>query len=169
MPVWKDRAFVDDKWQAVADDAPLPADVPAVVGLKRWRDERETLARRNAPLGLRIDPGSDWRDLVADLPRFALVVLTIPKYADGRAFSIARLLRERDGYKGEIRASGVYIIDQVPYMMRVGIDSFDTADPLVIRAFEEGLWPEVPHYLQPAFDRGQEVPEGTRPWVRRRR
>jgi phosphoadenosine phosphosulfate reductase len=168
MPLWKDRAFVENNWQVVTDGEPVPADVPVVLSLKRWREERAALAQRNAPIALQIDPGFDWSDIVADLPRFPVIVVTIPKYADGRAFSIARLLRERDGYKGEIRASGTYIIDQVPFMMRVGIDAFLTADPLVIKAFEAGLWPEVPHYLQPAYDHGAEVPDGTRPWVRKR-
>lgn len=168
MPLWKSGAFVDDNWQVVPDGEPLPADAPAVVSLRRWREEKDALAGRNAPLGLQIDPGSDWRDILADLPRFPLIVVTIPKYADGRAFSIARLLRERDGYKGEIRATGPYIIDQVPFMLRVGIDAFATDDPLLIAAFEKGEWPEVPHYLQPAWSGDGEVPAGTRPWIRKR-
>ena len=168
MPLWKSRTFVEDRWQMVADDAPVPADVPVVLSLRRWRENRATLAARNAPLGMQIDPGGDWRDVVADLPRFPVIVLTIPKYADGRAFSIARLLRERDGYTGEIRAAGVYIIDQVPFMMRVGIDAFLTSDPVLIKAFETGVWPEVPHYLQPAWSGDGEVPAGTRPWIRKR-
>jgi phosphoadenosine phosphosulfate reductase len=168
MPLWKNRAFVDDPWQPVADGEPVPADVPAIVSLKRWRAERPALSERNAPLGLQIDPGSDWSDVVADLPRFPVIVVTISKYADGRAFSIARLLRERDGYKGEIRAVGPYIIDQVPFMLRVGIDAFVATDPILIRAMEEGVWPEVPHYLQPAWPGDGEVPAGTRPWARKR-
>ena len=168
MPLWKSGTFVEDPWQPVADDAPVPADAPVVLSLKRWRAERDTLAQRNAPIALQIDPDNDWHDVVSDLPRFPVIVVTIPKYADGRAFSIARLLRDRDGYKGEIRASGNYIIDQVPYMARVGIDAFLTSDPALINAFEKGEWPEVPHYLQPAFDHGAEVPAGTRPWIRKK-
>ncbi len=168
MPLWKSGAFVEDGWQIVPDGEPLPADAPAVVSLKRWREERDTLAGRNAPLGLVIEPGSVWTDILADLPRFPLIVVTIPKYADGRAFSIARLLRERDGYTGEIRATGHYIIDQVPLMMRVGIDSFATDDPILVAAFQKGEWPEVPHYLQPAWSGDGEVPAGTRPWIRKR-
>lgn len=168
MPIWKSGAFVEDSWQVVPDDVAVPAGAPAVVSLKRWREEREALAARNAPLGLVIEPGSVWADVVADLPRFPLIVVTIPKYADGRAFSIARLLRERDGYAGEIRATGNYIIDQVPFMMRVGIDAFETDDPILIAAFEKGEWPEVPHYLQPAWSGDGEVPAGTRPWIRKR-
>jgi uncharacterized protein (DUF934 family) len=168
MPLWKSGAFVDDPWRIVPDDAPLPTDAPAIVSLKRWRAERDALGGRNAPLGLLIDPGSDWNDIVADLPRFPVIVVTIPKYADGRAFSIARLLRERDGYRGEIRAAGNYIIDQVPFMVRVGIDAFETSDPVLIAAFEKGEWPEVPYYLQPAWTGDGEVPAGTRPWARKR-
>jgi phosphoadenosine phosphosulfate reductase len=168
MPLWKSGAFIEDNWRVVPDGEPVPAGAPVVVSLKRWHEERAVLAMRNAPLGLLIEPGSVWTDIVADLPRFPLIVVTIPKYADGRAFSIARLLRERDGYRGEIRATGNYIIDQVPFMMRVGIDAFETSDPILIAAFEKGEWPEVPHYLQPAFDHGTEVPAGTRPWIRKR-
>ena len=168
MPLWKAGAFVEDPWQAVADDQAVPADVPAIVTLKRWRAEREALAARNAPLALQIDAGSDWLDVVPDLPRFPVIVVTIPKYADGRAFSIARLLRERDGYRGEIRATGIYIIDQVPYMMRVGIDAFVATDPILVKSFEDGVWPEVPHYLQPAWPDDGELPAGTRPWIRKR-
>jgi phosphoadenosine phosphosulfate reductase len=168
MSLFKNRKAVADDWRVVADDAPIPDSDKVVVSLKRWRAERSTLAARNAPLGLMIQAGEKWDDVVADLPRFPVIVVTIPKYADGRAFSIARLLRERDGYQGEIRATGQYIIDQVPFMMRVGIDAFETSDPNLIRAFETGVWPEVPHYLQPAFDEGKTVPAGTRPWARKR-
>lgn len=168
MPLWKDGKSVEDAWSVVADDAPLPEGVPAIVSLKRWRTERETLGARNEPLGLLIPPGGTWTDIAGDLGRFPVIVVPIEKYADGRAFSIARLLRERDGYKGEIRATGPYIIDQVPFMRRVGIDAFETSDPVLIKAFETGEWPEVPHYLQPALDDGRERAPGTRPWRRER-
>ena len=168
MPLWKNGGFVEDSWQIVADDAPVPDGAPAIVSLKRWRDERATLAARNAPLGLLIAPGSKWDDIAGDLPRFPVIAVTIPKYADGRAFSIARLLRERDHYAGEIRAIGDYIIDQVPLMRRVGIDAFQTSDPILIKALESGKWPEVPHYLQPALEGAAEVPAGTRPWGRKK-
>ena len=133
---------------------------------QRVSDERATLSERNAPLGLVIAPGSIWTDIVADLPRFPVIAVTIPKYADGRAFSIARLLRDRDGYAGEIRAIGDYIIDQMPYMKRVGIDAFVIDNPIVEAGLKRGLWPEVTDYTQPAI--GNEIPAGTRPWTRKR-
>ena len=168
MPLWKNGRFIDDDWTIVPDGEPLPENGKAIVSLKRWREDRATLETRAAPLGLLIAPGDQWTDIAADLERFAVIALAIPRYADGRAFSIARLLRERDGYAGEIRALGTYIIDQVPLMARVGIDAFLTDDAILIAALARGDWPEVPHYLQPALDGTGEVPAGTRPWARRR-
>jgi len=168
MPLWKNGTFVDDPWRFVADDAPLPDDEPVFVTLARWRTEREALAARNAPLGLVLPPGSEWSDITADLSRFPVIAVEIPKFGDGRAFSIARLLRERDGYTGEIRAVGTYIIDQVPLMRRVGIDAFEAADPMLVKALEAGEWPEVPHYLQPAIG-DVHAPGETRPWARVRK
>ena len=149
MALWKNGQFVEDTWQFVADDAPLPDDVPVFVTLKRGRAERETLAQRNAPLGLVFAPGSVWTDIAGDLPRFPAIAVEIPKYADGRAFSMARLLRERDGYQGEIRAVGAYIIDQVPLMLRVGIDSFAVANETALRRLAEGRLPAIPVHYQP--------------------
>lgn len=168
MPLWKSGAFIDNPWQAVPDGEAIPADTPVFVSLKRWREEGAALAARNAPLGLVIEPGSDWSDVVSDLGRFPVIVVTVPKFGDGRAFSIARLLRERDGYAGEIRAVGTFTIDQVPLMARVGIDAFDSSEPLTTKAFNEHVWPEVPHYTQPAWPGDGEVPAGTRPWIRKR-
>lgn len=168
MPLWKNGNFVENSWRVVEDDAQLPDGDNVIVSLNRWRDEREVLSERNAPLGLLIPPGSEWSDIVDDLPRFPVVAVTIPKYADGRASSIARLLRDRDGYKGEIRVFGDYIIDQMPYMMRVGIDAFEIGDPILVTALEQGQWPEVTDYLQPALDSEREIPAGTRPWARKK-
>ena len=165
MPLWKNGQFVEDDWRFVADDAPLPDDAPAFVTLVRWRAERDTLAERNAPLGIVLPPGSVWTDIADDLGRFPAIAVEIPKFADGRAFSMARLLRERDGYQGEVRAVGGFFIDQVPMLRRVGVDAFQTEDPRVIAALEAGEWPEVPHYLQPAIG-DVPAPGESRPWAR---
>lgn len=167
MPIWKQQEFAENDWQTVADDAPLPADAPALVSLTRWRAEKDALAGRNAAIGLVIQPGEDWDDIVDDLSRFPVIAVAFPKFADGRAFSIARRLRDRDGYAGEIRAVGDYFLDQMPFMSRVGIDAFQVDDPILQEQLKRGDWPEVPHYLQPVDEDG-EVPVGTRPWARMR-
>ena len=165
MALWKEGAFVANPWRFVPEETPLPEGVRVLVTPERFRAEREALTGRNIPIGLFLAPDADWSDIRGDLSRFAVIAVSFPKFADGRAFSIARLLRERDGYDGEIRAVGDYFIDQVPFMRRVGIDAFETDDPVLKRAFEAGEWPEVPHYLQPGALAG-ETSAGKRPWAR---
>lgn len=129
MALIKDRRLVDDDpWVRVADDAPLPEDRPTIVGLKRWRAERDCLAALNRPLGLALEPDDPLDDAIPDLGRFDLVALSFPKFGDGRAFSTARLLRRRYGFKGEIRAIGDVFKDQLSFMARCGFDSFDLKD-----------------------------------------
>lgn len=129
MALIKDRRLVeDDPWVGVADDAPLPENRPAIVGLKRWRAERESLAALNRPLGLLLEPDDPLDDAIRDLGRFDLIALSFPKFGDGRAFSKARLLRSRLGYKGELRAVGDVFKDQLLFMARCGFDSFDLKD-----------------------------------------
>ena len=64
-----------------------------------------------------------------------LIVLNFPKFTDGRAYSQARLLRERLGYTGELRATGAVFLDQLPFMLRCGFDSFESDQ----KGFEEAL------------------------------
>ncbi|MCX5478769.1 DUF934 domain-containing protein [Kaistia geumhonensis] len=166
MALWKHGVFVEDGFTHVHGEAELPHHGGAIVGLARYREEREALLAWPRPLGVVIEPGADWTDLVPDLDRFAVVAADLPKFADGRAFSIGRLLRERDGFRGELRAVGAFFLDQIPLLRRVGFDAFETHDPIVIKGLAEGRWPEVKEYLQPASENG-EVPAGKRPWARR--
>ena len=166
MPLWKNRAFAEDPFRRVADDEPIGAAEAVIVSLARFENERETLLARAAPLGVVVPPGSDWSSLVPDLGRLAVIAVEMPKFADGRAFSIGRLLRDREGYRGELRAVGDFFLDQVPFLIRVGFDAFAVENPVVEKGLREGRWPEVKEYLQPVAEVG-EVPAGTRPWIRR--
>jgi uncharacterized protein (DUF934 family) len=115
-----------DSWVAVAEDAALPGDAPALVSLARLKSEAEALAGRNAPLGVRL-PSDTPPEAVADLlDRLDLVAIEFPKFRDGRGFTIARTLRERFGYKGDIRAMGHFLPDQFGAMIACGFTSFVT-------------------------------------------
>ena len=162
--IWKYGAFRRDAWVSVADGEPLP-ETPVILSRKRWLAEREALTSRNAPLGLLIAAGEAVDDLAADLGRFALIALDFPKFSDGRAFSIARLLREKHGHTGELRAVGNVLSDQIPFMRRVGFDAFEVTHGPTRRAFIEGRIVEVTLYYQPTG--AAEPPAGTRPWLRR--
>jgi uncharacterized protein (DUF934 family) len=165
-PVWRGTAFHTDAWTKHTDDEPLP-DAPVILSKTRWLAERDRLAGRNAPLGLQIEPSEAIDDLAADFARFALIALNFPKFADGRAFSLARLLREKHGFTAELRAVGAVLSDQIPYMRRVGFDTFAVTHAPTRRALAEGRIPEVTLYYQPASV--PEPPTGRRPWLRRGR
>jgi len=68
----------------------------------------------------------DVETLKGELGRLNVVILDFPKFTDGRAYSQARLLRGRLGYKGELRAKGAVFLDQLPFLLRVGFDAFES-------------------------------------------
>ncbi|MBI2977394.1 MAG: DUF934 domain-containing protein, partial [Rhodospirillales bacterium] len=120
MPLLKEGAFVADPWVTVADGADIPADVPVIVSQERWLERAKELAGRNAPIGVRLKSHQSPETIAEDLHRFSLVALEFPHFKDGRAYSYARLLRERYGFKGEIRAVGNVLRDQHLFMIRCG-------------------------------------------------
>lgn len=78
---------------------------------------------------VRIEAGDDARALLSHLARLELVEVAFPSFRDGRGYSTARLLREA-GYKGELRAQGDVLVDQIPFMRRCGFDSFAPEQPV---------------------------------------
>ncbi len=104
--------------------------------------------------------------LVEHLPRLSLIALSFPKFSDGRAYSTARLLRERLGFSGELRAVGDVLADQIPLMRRCGITSFAVSHAPTRTALLAGRLAEMHHYYQPVPTAPREGPSGTRPWLR---
>ncbi|MEI9995721.1 MAG: DUF934 domain-containing protein [Rhizomicrobium sp.] len=129
----------EDAFVTLADDAALPADGGAIVSLTRFRNERERLLARNAPIGVRLKAAENPESLGADVSRLSVVALEFPAFNDGRAFSWARILRTRLGFTGEVRAVGHFIYDQVNYQRRVGFDAWETSLTVeqIARAFSE--------------------------------
>jgi uncharacterized protein (DUF934 family) len=110
-------------------------------------------AQDNAPFGVVLQPADDVRSLVPMLERVAIIALTFPAFSDGRGFSQAMLLRERLGYKGELRAIGTVLLDQVPLMLRTGFDSFEVHHAPTIERLVERRLPGIDLHYQPAADR----------------
>lgn len=116
----RNRAVAQDDYAVVADDQPLAAGAKAIAPLARVQAEAGV-----APQGVRIPNTADVAALWPLLKERALIVLEFPAFPDGRAYSQARTLRDRFGYKGEIRATGAAVVlDQIQLMQRCGIDSF---------------------------------------------
>ncbi len=122
--VIKHRRIIADDWRHIDDTETLP-DGPVIVSLARWRRERAALLARGGALGVRLPNTAAVADLAAELPYWQVVALEFPKFADGRAYSQARLLRERYGYTGELRAVGDVLRDQLFFMARTGFDAFE--------------------------------------------
>ncbi|MBL8226804.1 MAG: DUF934 domain-containing protein [Chromatiales bacterium] len=113
----------------------VPATGAVIVSLARWQADREALLARGTLVGVRLKSDQHPGVLAADLPRLAVIALEFPKFRDGRAYTYARLLRERYGYAGELRAVGDVLQEQLNYMRRCGFDSFDLASPDPERAW----------------------------------
>jgi uncharacterized protein (DUF934 family) len=165
MPLWRREGFVEDKWAFLGDDAPAPEEGAIVVSLKRWLSEHGTLSARPGPVGVAVEAGADAQAHLADLSNRPLVALAFDKFADGRSFSYARLLRDRLGFRGELRAIGDVLIDEIPLMLRCGFESFEVANAPTLHALQAGRLPGSPLHYQPASAH-DETGEGTRPWLR---
>ena len=151
MPLIKDGQVADDPWLRLADEEQPEAGQPVIVSLERWQAERETLMGRNAPLGLWLRAGQSPAEVADDLRYFALVALEFPKFNDGRAFSYARLLRERYGYQGEVRAVGEVLRDLLLYMHRCGFTTFQIDRDDAAERWQAAL-EEVSVWYQPTAD-----------------
>ncbi len=156
MPLIKDNAFADDHFTTVNDDEPMPEN-GTIVSLARLRRDRDTLMVRNAPLGVRLKADETPETLGGDLHRLSVVVLEFPKFRDGRAFSWARMLRTRLGFKGEVRASGHFLYDQLAFMKRVGFDSFEVRENFTLAEFERAMG-EMRYVYQPSADGKPTIP-----------
>ena len=127
--VIKGREVVADDWSVLRleeDEAAEMAIVPEgkiIVPLATWLAQRESLAAR-AQIGVWIGADERPETLQADLEKFAVIAVDFPKFTDGRGYSIAYNLRKRLGYRGELRAIGDVLRDQLFSMHRVGFDAY---------------------------------------------
>ena len=136
MALINNGALVEDDFVYLDDDANLPEDDAVIVSLERWQASRENLLRRSAPVGLLLKSDQLPECIGEGLQRLAVIALEFPAFRDWRAYSYARLLRDKYAYKGELRAVGDILLEQLHFMVRTGFDSFEfeTDDPL--RDFE---------------------------------
>jgi uncharacterized protein (DUF934 family) len=123
MRVIKDRKIVDDDWVLLAPDALVPATGDVIVSVAQWNSGRESFAGRSGKVGVRLKSNESPEQIQA-LDQVPLIAVEFPSFTDGRGYTSARLLRERHAYRGELRAVGDVLRDQLFYMARCGIDSF---------------------------------------------
>ena len=142
----KDRKVVSDPWRLLepAADGRLPEVPPqgdVIFPLAVWQSRREELLVRPGRIGVWLGPDEDPARIAEDLRLFGVVAVRFPKLTDGRGYSAGRLLRERYGYKGELRAFGDVQRDQLLFLHQCGFDAFalrEGEDPQeALAAFDE--------------------------------
>jgi len=156
MPLIKDGRAATDPWTDVGLEEPLPGSGPVIVPLARWREDRDALLARGGALGVRLASSELIDEVADDLGHLDLVALEFPHFKDGRHYSTARLLRERHGFPGEVRAVGNVLRDQFLFMHRCGFDAYEVADDATVEAWSDAIR-EYSVWYQPTAD--------GRPWI----
>lgn len=162
--VWRNGRFESDGWRRLADDDPIPSDGQVILSVRRFVAEATAGTVGNRPLGVLLEPADKVVDLVPHLHLLSVVAIDFPKYNDGRGFSHAAQLA-RHGFRGEVRAVGNVLIDQITFMKRLGFTAFQVSHAVTRRYLIQNKDPAPKHYYQPSVR--SEPPAGTRPWLRR--
>lgn len=114
-----------DGWQVFEGNAgALAPGADVLIPLDEWRERAQVWKARSGRLGLLLSPPDDVLSLAQDLDHFDLIAVNFPRFSDGRGYSTARLLRDRLGWEGELRAVGDVLRDQLFLLARCGFDSF---------------------------------------------
>jgi uncharacterized protein (DUF934 family) len=137
MPLVKDGKIAADPFVHVPDGAELPGDGAILVPAARFLEDPQAILKRGGKVGVIWPNNRDVDDLVPYLDRLAAVALVFPSFRDGRAYSQARLLRERHGFVGELRATGQVLRDQFVFMLRAGFDALEVKKQADAEAFAE--------------------------------
>ena len=142
----KERRISTDSWRLLepGPNGALP-EVPAagdvIVPLAAWQAGRVALLARTGRLGVWLDSSEGPETVAADLGHFAVIAVNFQKFSDGRGYSTARLLRERHGYKGELRAVGDVLRDHLLFLEQCGFDACALRDDQdaedALRAFDD--------------------------------
>lgn len=140
MKIIKDKKIIEDNWTHIADDEEIE-NGNITISASRWLKEKTALSNHQGKLGIRLSPSNTAEEIADDLQNISLIALEFPIFTDGRLFSQARLLRNQYDFDKEIRAMGNYMPDQVFYLSRVGVNSFQLEDseklPLALSTLED--------------------------------
>lgn len=139
MPVFENGSVIPDHWEHAGDEDHLPAGRNFIVCLDRLKRDHEFLFSREVPLGVKITTGDKAADIAEFLDRLDLVMVEFPKFRDGRGFGLARELRERYGYEGEIRATGHLLADQYALLLRCGFTNVEVPDTAKLDVWQAAL------------------------------
>ncbi len=135
------RQRIEDRWIRLTDDQDIEDQSHIIVSLHRLIRDWHQLQLQEISIAVEIGADAVVEDVLFALPKLEMIVLHFEAFADGRAFSQAKLLRDRYGFSGDIRARGDVIRDQLAFMQRCGFNQFEIGDDedseLALLAFNE--------------------------------
>ena len=134
------REVVPDDWRYIGED-PAGEDLALILPLARWHEERSNWWLWAGRLGVRIGPTDRVELLKPDLTRLSLIAIEFGGPSEGRGYTQARVLRDRLGFAGELRAVGYVKRDQLFFLARCGFDAFELSEGVdprsVLSAFDD--------------------------------
>jgi uncharacterized protein (DUF934 family) len=140
MPqVLKDNSVIEDIWLVLDESFNSFPDSDLLIPFNQWESLAEQRANHDGRIGVIIEGNAEIEEIIKPLLNLPLIAINFPKFADGRGFSCARLLRERYHYKGEIRAVGGFMRDQLFLLQRCGFNAFKFADDINLIEAAESL------------------------------
>jgi uncharacterized protein (DUF934 family) len=139
MRLVKGGRVIEDRFVRLVDETPVPDGVPVIVPAERFLADQAELTTRVAPTGVLWPNNRGVAELAPHIDRLALIALAFPSFRDGRAYSQARLLRERYGFRGELRATGDILRDQFLFLLRAGFDAFEVKKDIDAAAFAAAI------------------------------
>jgi uncharacterized protein (DUF934 family) len=148
MPLLKNNTLISDTWIHAGADDQLPESGDVIVPFARLLREWEQLSKRDGKLGVQLGNVDRAEALSVFLPSLSTIVLPFPAFNDGRAYSIARQIRDL-GYRSELRAVGNVLPDQLQFMLQVGFDTFEIGE-----RFPLTMWQQASKQMSLAYQRG---------------
>ena len=140
----KNGQLVDETWHLLPTDATLEGVSNCddlIVPLSLYVEHSSALKARDGGLGVWLEAGEEIEEIADQLDNFQVIALNFPAFTDGRHSSTAYMLRTRYGYKGEVRAIGDVLRDQLWALQRCGFDAFalkaDKDPDDALKAFSE--------------------------------
>ena len=136
------RIINDDPWSLIRDDAQQSVFEPSILPFETWKsrqDEKVLRAEHTSPDGILLLPDDQPEILVPWLSVIPMIAIDFPSFRDGRAYSLAYILRARLGWRGELRAVGDVLRDQLSHMRHCGFDAFAVREDKSVEDALKGL------------------------------
>jgi len=149
MRLLKNGEFLEDTWLKLDDEDAVPQGADVIVGLTRLRAEFGSLMLHDGKLAVTLPNDRPVEDVVDYLEALDAVLLDFPAFTDGRAYSQARKLRRDHAYRGELRAVGNVLPDQLAFMRQCGLDVFE-----VNGRFDRETWVRAATAMTLTYQRG---------------